>query len=391
MQDKQSRRQLLAAVGMAGAGLLAGCSGDGDGTDTDSETTDGSDDGTQETTDGSDNGTDTDSETTDGGGTPDGSDLNIGVVTGAGGLGDQGFNDLANEGVQRAEQELGVSYNLVEPDDVTEFEQFHRQFAQSSSPEYDLVFGIGFTHADTLETISQDFPDTNFAIIDGVVEQSNVASYTFKEHEGSYLVGVAAGHLSTRDFGVDAGSTDPNSKRLGFIGGVESFLINKFRAGYAAGAQSVDSEIEVLASYVGSFSDPSSAKESAKGMYSNDADIIFPAAGGSGVGVFQAAQEDERLGFGVDTRKSVTQSEYSNVILGSMIKQTDNAVFQAIESLAAEEYAGGSVVELGLEDGGVDLVTGEEIGDQIPEDVMTAVDDSRQGIIDGDIDVPSEL
>jgi basic membrane protein A len=356
---------------MAGVGLLAGCSGDGDGTDTSSETTDGSD-----------GGTDTSS---------DGPAANIGVVTGAGGLGDQGFNDLANEGVQRAEEELGISYNLVEPDNVTEFEQFHRQFAQSSSPEYDLVFGVGFTHADTLGTISQDFPDTDFAIIDGVVEQPNVASYTFKEHEGSYLVGVAAGHLSTRDFGVEAGNTDPDSTRLGFVGGVESFLINKFRAGYAAGAQSVDPNIEVLASYVGSFSDPSSAKESAKGMYSNDADIIFPAAGGSGVGVFQAAQEDGRLGFGVDTRKSVTQSEYSDVILGSMIKQTDNAVFQAIESLVNDEYAGGSVIELGLEDGGVDLVTGEEIGDQIPDDVMTAVDDSRQGIIDGNIDVPTEI
>ena len=373
MRNKWSRRSVLTAGSVVGVSFLAGCTSEGSNDDDSND-----DDGGETNTTG--NGEDL-----------PGSDLNIGVVTGAGGLGDQGFNDLANEGVQRAEDELGISYNLVEPEDVTEFEQFHRQFAQSSSPEYDLVFGIGFTHADTLDSLSEDFPETNFAIIDGVVEKSNVASYTFKEHEGSYLVGVAAGHLTNREFSVDSGRTDPNSKRIGFVGGVESFLINKFRAGYAAGAQSVDSEIEVLASYVGSFSDPSSAKETAKGMYSNNADMIFPAAGGSGVGVFQAAQEDERLGFGVDTRKSVTQPDYSDVILGSMIKQTDNAVFEAIESLVNDEYAGGEIVELGLEDGGVDLTTGEDIGDQIPDEVMQAVDESRQGIIDGEIDVPSEI
>jgi basic membrane protein A len=228
-------------------------------------------------------------------------------------------------------------------------------------------------------------------IVDAVVDQPNVASYTFQEHEGSFLVGVVAGHLTNQNFSAGVGRTDPESKRIGFIGGVESFLINKFRAGYAAGAQTIDEEIEVLASYVGSFSDPASAKESAKGMYSNGADLIFPAAGGSGVGVFQAAQEDERLGFGVDTRKSVTQSEYANAILGSMIKRTDRAVFESIEATVNGELPVGENVALGLEEEGVNFVTGEEIGGDIPEDVMADVDEKRQSIIDGDISVPSEL
>jgi len=382
MPDKTGRRTVLKSAGAVGIGLLAGCSGDGG---------DGSDGGSNESSDGGDTETPGGTATADSSDGGTGSDASVGIVFAAGGLGDQGFNDLAHEGIQRAESDLGISFDMAQPDDVTQFEQFQRRFAQSSSPDYDLICTIGFTQAQTLKTISQEFPDQQFMIVDGLVEQPNVASYTFREHEGSYLVGVAAGHLTNREFSAGGGSTNPDARRIGFVGGVESFLINKFRAGYAAGAQSVDSEIEVLASYVGSFSDPSSAKESAKGMYANDADLIFPAAGGSGVGIFQAAQEDGRLGFGVDTRKSITQSEYADVILGSMIKRTDRAVFESIDSFVSDEFPSGETVALGLERDGVNFVAGDTIGDQIPDGVTSAIDESRQAIVDGEIDVPSEL
>jgi basic membrane protein A len=365
MTVSNKRRVVLRSIGAAGLGLLAGCTGGGD---------DGGTDGTGSNDDSADTAA-----------------KNIAIVFATGGLGDLGFNDLAHAGIQRAESELGIQYDMAEPDDNTQFEQYQRRFAQSTDPDYDLICCIGFAQAPTLSEIAPEFPEQNFMIIDSVVEASNVASYTFKEHEGSYLLGVAAGNLTSREFTAGGGSTNPGSNRLGFVGGVESFLINKFLAGYQAGALSVDPDIEVRSSYVGSFSDPATAKESAKGMYANDVDLIFPAAGGSGVGVFQAAMEDERLAFGVDTPQSETQPQFAEVILGSMVKKTDSAVYRAIESEVDDALPMGEASTLGVAEEGVAFVLGEAIGDAIPSDVLDAVDEAKESIINAEIEVPDEI
>lgn len=374
MVDKPTRREILGATGIAGAGLLAGC--------TSGESGDGS---------AADGGSDTRTETTSGDSTASGPVANIGLVLGVGGLGDQGFNDLAHAGLQRAEEELGISFDMAQPDDQTQFEQYQSRFADSSSPEYDLVCCIGYTQASTLSDVAQEYPDQQFVIVDdSSVEQPNVASYTFEEHKGAYLVGTAAALLTARDFSAGGGSTAGDTTALGFVGGQDSYLINKFRAGYAAGARDVDDDIEVLASYVGSFSDPSTAKESAKGMFSNGADIVYPAAGGSGVGVFQAAQEDGNFAFGSDTQKSLTQPDFADVILGSMLKQTDNAIFESVQSVVDDSFPAGENVSLGLESDGVSLAWGDALGGDVPESVADTVEEKRQAIISGDIDVPSE-
>lgn len=351
MANTSNRRRVLTVAGGIGVGTLAGCLGGG--------------------SDGS-------------------ASLNVGLVLGVGGTGDEGFNDLAYEGAQRAESELDISFDMAQPDDETQFEQYQRRYAQSTDPDYDLICAIGYTQSSTLEDVSAEFPDQDFMIVDSVVEESNVASYTFREHEGAFLAGTVAGHLTGRDFDAGGGSTSSDDSAIGFVGGTDSYLINKFRSGYEAGARAVDEEIDVLASYVGSFSDPSTAKESAKGMYANGADVIYAAAGGSGVGVFQAAQEDGRFGFGSDTQKSVTQSEYADVILGSVIKKTDQAVYRAIESHLDDAFPAGENVALGLDEDGIDFAYGDEIGDAIPDEIATAIDENRQAIIDGEIDVPAE-
>lgn len=376
MVGKKSRRSWLKATGVAGVGLLAGCSsGGGDSEDGGSGGNESGDD----TTTASDSGT------------SEGPTANIGLVLGVGGLGDQGFNDLAHEGVQRAEEELGISFDMAQPDDETQLRQYQSRFAGSTDPEYDLVCCIGYTQASALSEVAPNNPDQDFMIVDATVDEPNVAGYTFEEHKGAFLIGTIGAHLTTQSFAAGGGETTADTKTLGFVGGTDSFLINKFRAGYEAGAQDVDSEIEVLASYVGSFSDPSTAKESAKGMYSNGADIVYPAAGGSGVGVFQAAQEDTRFSFGSDTPKSITQPSYANVILGSMIKKTDSAVYEGIEAIVNDAFDGSTNVALGLESEGVGVAWGDQLGSEIPQEVKDAVETKRQAIIDGDIEVPSEL
>ncbi len=372
MAGKKSRRSWLKATGVAGVGLLAGCSSGGGES-------------------GSGGGGNATNASASGGSGSDGPTANVGLVLGVGGLGDQGFNDLAHEGVQRAEEELGISFDMAQPDDETQLRQYQSRFAGSTDPEYDLVCCIGYTQASALSEVAPNNPDQQFMIVDATVDEPNVTGYTFQEHKGAFLIGTIGAHLTTQSFAADGGETTADTKTLGFVGGTDSFLINKFRAGYEAGAQDVDDEMEVLASYVGSFSDPATAKESAKGMYSNGADIIYPAAGGSGVGVFQAAQEDSRFSFGSDTPKSVTQPNYADVILGSMIKQTDAAVYEGIEAVVNGEFDGSTNVALGLESEGVGVAWGDQLGSDIPQEVKDAVETKRQAIIDGDIEVPSEL
>ncbi len=364
------RRRFLTTVGGAGIVALAGCTGGPDGGD--------------ESPDGTDTGTGTGTETGDG---MDATD--VGMVYATGGLGDGSFNDQAQQGLFQAEEELGVGYQEAQPDAVSEFGSFQQQFAESSDPEYDLVCCIGFLQTDALSTTAENYPDQQFMLVDSVVERPNVASYTFQEHEGSFLVGQLAGALTTTDFAAGAGSTDPDAASVGFVGGVESDLIRKFEAGFTAGVGYADGDVEVLTNYVGDFNEPSAGQEAALSMYGQGADIVYHAAGNTGTGVFQAAQEEGRFAIGVDRDQSVTKESYRDVILASMVKRVDTAVFDAIEAVVDGSFEGGSVVSLGLEQDGVDIVYGQQLGSEIDGDLTDAIADSRQAIVNGDIDVPA--
>ncbi|QCC47591.1 BMP family lipoprotein [Halobellus limi] len=376
------RRTFVKATGVAGIAGLAGCSGgptggsDGD-TATETETSGG--DGS-----GDSGGEETTTEPSD-----DGPAANVGMVYATGGLGDGSFNDQAQQGALEAEEELGVSFNEAQPDEVAQFSTFQQQFAQSTDPDYDLVCCIGFLQADALSETAADYPDQNFMLVDSVVDASNVDNYVFAEHEGSYLAGLMASLLTTRDFSAGAGSTAGDSTNVGFVGGVESDLIRKFEAGFVAGVEAGSDDVDVSTNYTGSFNDPAAGKEAATAMYNSGADIVYHAAGNTGTGVFQAAQEQEKFAIGVDRDQSITKPSYADVILGSMVKRVDTAVYTSIESVVEGNFEGGDTIELGLDQEGVALVYGDQLGSEIPDDVADEVATAREDIIAGDIDVPS--
>ncbi|WP_049893167.1 BMP family lipoprotein [Natronococcus jeotgali] len=348
----RDRRRFLRAAGAAGLATMAGCVG-------------GFGEGGSET------------------------DAAVGMVYATGGTGDDSFNDMAQQGVQQADEEFDITYDEAEPESVGEFEGAQRDFAASG--DYDLVSCIGFAQADALSGNAEEYPDQDFIIVDAAVESDNVRSYNFDEPAGSFLVGTLSALLTGTEFAAGNGETNPDESVVGFVGGEESPLIESFQAGFEAGVEHVDSSVEVLSSYVGDFNDTASGQETARSMYNDGADIVFHAAGRTGVGVFQAAEAEGRFAIGVDDDQSVSQEDYADVILASMVKRVDEAVFTAIESVINDEFEGGETERLGLEEDGVETVYGQSIGDQIPDEITEEVETTRQAIIDGEIEVPQEL
>ena len=381
MRDTNSRRRFLRAAGTVGALGLAGCTTGGGGN---------SGSGGQNGSGGSGSGGQNGSNGSGGSGGQGDSGINVAMVYALGGLGDQSFNDAAHRGAQRAKEELGINYTEAQPESETAFSTFQRRFARSQDPVYDLVCAIGFLQKSAVEESAQNFPDQQFMIVDEQVDRENVASYLFREAQGSFQVGHLAGLLTTRQFSAGGGETNPEQATVGFVGGVDSPLIRKFQAGYEAGVTYAEENAEVLTAYVGSFSDPTGGREAAISMYDNGADIVFHASGATGTGVFQAAQENGRYAIGVDSDQSVTNEDFANVILASMVKRVERAVFSSIENVTKDSFNGGSVTNLGLERDGVETVYGQQLGSAIPQEVKSAIEQSRKEIIDGQIDVPTE-
>ena len=374
MRADIDRRRFLTAAGATGLVGLAGCSGGpsegGDGADGDDES------GEDESSGGDDSASEP--------------PATIGIVYSDGGLGDNSFNDAAQQGLFQAEAEYGIVYDESQPEGTGEFNDFQQRYAGSTDPDYDLVSCIGFNQTDALAENAPQFPEQDFMIVDSVVDEPNVASYVFREHEGSFLMGVLAAQLSTTSFAAGAGETNPESTTVGFVGGVDSPVIRRFQAGYEAGVAHVDADVDVVVSYVGSYADPTGGQEAALSMYQNGADLVYHASGATGVGVFQAAQQEGRFAFGVDLDQSVTESEFADVIVASMVKRVDTAVYESVGNVIDGDHQGGSSTALGLESNGVECVYGQEIGDAVPEPITTAVADAREAIIAGDIDVPTE-
>jgi basic membrane protein A len=379
------RRTFIKGTGVAGIAGLAGCTGGptDDATSSPTATEGGGDDSDTDATE---------TETT----TESGPAANVGMVYALGGLGDKSFNDAAKRGVVQAEEELGIAFSEVQPESGDEFPQFQRRFAQSQDPDYDLVCCIGFAQQSALAETAPNFPDQNFMLVDAVVDEPNVANYLFREEEGSFQVGHLAGAMTVREFSAGSGETTPDSPQVGFVGGVDAPLIRKFQAGYEAGVayageQYADSDIEVNAAYAGSFSDSATGKEIATSMYQNGADIVYHAAGATGLGVFQAAKEQNGYAIGVDSDQSLTEPNFADVIMASMVKRVETPVFESIENVVNDSFNGGSNTTLGLEEDGVACVYGDQLGSEIPQEVKDNVAETREAIIAGDIDVPTEV
>ena len=303
-------------------------------------------------------------------------DGNVAVVFATGGLGDKSFNDAAYEGLKRAEEELGISFDYAEPSAVAEYETFLNRFA--SMGKYDLIISIGFDQADALNTVAGQNPNQKFAIVDAVVDQPNVASFVYAEKERGFLMGVAAGMMTTM-------TDDPlinSQKKVGVVGGMKIPLIDANIAGYIAGAKYVDPDIEVQHSYVGSWADPSKGKELTVSMIENGVDVIWQAAGRSGLGVINAAKENDVYAIGADSDQGYLASEH---VLTNGMKFVNNTVFQAIQDVLNDDLNTGTNV-LGVEERGLGYT--ESL---LPESVVEELESVKEKIVAGEIEIPEKI
>jgi basic membrane protein A len=305
----------------------------------------------------------------------------IGVAYDTGGRGDRSFNDSAYAGVEAAIEEHGGEVQDLSPNaDASNRADLLTQLADEG---FNPIIAVGFAYGDVIGDVAGQYPDTTFAIIDSSVAEvgaDNLVGLLFAEEQGSFLAGVAAALKTETD-------------HIGFVGGVETGLIKKFEAGYVAGAQAVNPDIQIERAYISpegdfsGFNDPARGQIVAQGQFDAGADIVYHAAGGSGLGVFQAAAASSGRAIGVDSDQynTVDDPALQAVIMTSMLKRVDNAVQGFITDFVNDEIEGGADVVNDLSTDGVGLST---TGGFI-DDIQADIDDYRQQIIDGDIEVPT--
>jgi basic membrane protein A len=318
-----------------------------------------------------------------GGGDSGTEELMVGVAYDTGGRGDRSFNDSAIAGVEAAIEEHGGEVRDLSPNsDASNRADLLTQLADEG---YNPVIAVGFAYGDIIGDVASQYPDTTFAIIDSSVAelgQDNLVGLLFAEEQGSFLAGVAAALKTT-------------TNTVGFVGGVETPLIEKFEAGYLAGVEAVNPEITVLSQYISpagdfsGFNDPARGQIVAQGMFDQGADIVYHAAGGSGIGVFQAAAASNARAIGVDSDQynTVDDPALQAVIMTSMLKRVDNAVQNFLDGYVEGDVPGGEDVVYDLESEGVGLST---TGGFI-DDIQDQIDDYRTQIVDGEIEVPTTV
>jgi len=327
-------------------------------------------------------------------GAEDKSKVHVGIVFDIGGKDDRSFNAAAWAGVKCAETgkwpngescgkpALGIVLRDIEPGNPTSIEPAMRAFAERS---YDLIIGVGFAQAPIMEQVAKDYPRIQFAIIDGVSELPNVASLVFKEHEGSYLVGMLAAKTT-------------KTGTIGFLGGMDIGLIHRFETGYEEGARSVNPNIRVIQNYVGvtdgAWNNPGKGKEIALAQISKGADVIFTAAGNSGLGAFDAVEQQGKQNgrathfvIGVDSNQNMVKPGF---VLTSMVKRVDNVVYQIVEDDVTHRFSPGLHV-FGLDKEGVGYAMDQFNKDLITAETIKQAEEAKQKIIQGDIKVTDAM
>ncbi|HEV8484815.1 MAG TPA: BMP family ABC transporter substrate-binding protein [Blastocatellia bacterium] len=299
----------------------------------------------------------------------------IGIVFDIGGKDDKSFNSAAWEGIKRAAQDFPIHMRDVEPGEPSSIEPCMRVLAERG---YDLIVGVGFAQAPIMESVAADYPNQKFAIIDGVIDKPNVASLLFKEHEGAFLVGMIAGSVT-------------RTNKIGFVGGMDIPLIHRFETGYMEGARFANPKIQVFENYVGvtdgAWNNPGKGKELAKAQIERGADIIFQAAGNSGLGVFDAAEETHNLAIGVDSNQNWVKPGF---VLTSMMKRVDVAVYKTVQEVVEGRFTGGFHL-FGLENEGVSYALDDYNRALIPQSVLDQVERAKQEIIGGRIKVTDAM
>ena len=302
----------------------------------------------------------------------------VALIIAQGGLGDRSYNDSGYAGLTKAAQDFGVQVKAIESrDPVGQGEQLLRQAAKAG---FDLVITLEFTHFEPLARVAPDFPKTMFSILNIGVDKPNVVSVIFKEHEGSFLAGALAA-LVTRNTAIPGVNAQ---KVIGVIGGTKSVGIDKFIVGYEEGAKFIDKDTKVLVSYSNSFGDPAKGKELALAQFQQGADIVYQVAGGTGEGVIAAAKETGRYAIGVDSDQDFIAPGH---VLTSMLKRVDLAVYDLVSRLVKGTLKGGTVVTLGLKEGGVGLSEMKFTRHIVPKAYVDRVEQLRRDIIAGKIKV----
>ena len=334
------------AVALAAGLLLAGCGGGGDG-----------DEGA---------GTTTQAE----------SDVRVALVTDIGQLSDRGFNQLAFEGLKRAGRELGIETRVVESKSTADYVPNYASLARQG---FDLIIGVGFAQGDAIDTAAARFPNTKFAIVD--VDQtglkhtpSNLVGLLFKEQEAGFLAGYLAGLEAKRE----------NATTIGSVGGFKEPPVDRFIAGYQAGAMEAMPGIETLNGYSSDWDDQAKCKELALNQIARGAQIVFQVAGGCGLGALDAAREKNVWGIGVDA----DQSFLGPHVLTSALKRVDQAVFETIQTVVDDSWQGGRNLTFGLGENGVGL---GKISSKVPQEDLDALENVKDRIRSGEISVPTEL
>ncbi len=313
----------------------------------------------------------------------DQSKVHVGIVFDLGGKDDRSFNAAAWEGVRRAAKDFSIVLRDVEPGDPTSIEPAMRAFAERG---YSLIIGIGFDEAPIIESVAKDYPNLNFAIVDGIINLPNVASLVFKEHEGSYLVGMIAAMTS-------------KSGTLGFLGGMDIPLIHKFEVGFEEGARAINPSVRIIPNYIGvtatAWNDPVKGKELARTQIEKGADVIFAAAGNSGLGAFDAVEQygkddqghARKFAIGVDSNQNWVKPGY---VLTSMVKRVDNAVYQTVRD-RVEGRALDGIHVYGLDNDGIGYAVDEHNKDLFPPETIKTLDEAKRNIISGQIKVTNAM
>lgn len=298
-------------------------------------------------------------------------DPKLAVIYDAGGKFDKSFNQSASEGAERFKKETKIGYMEVQVASDTQTEQVLRNLARKN---VDLIAAIGFAQSQAVQNIAKEFPKTKFVLIDGVASGDNVSSVLFKEQEGSYLVGVAAA-MATK------------TKKLGFIGGMDIPLIRAFVCGYAQGAKAVDPKIEITQNIVGSTSsswnDPAKGAELARAQFERGVDVLFAAAGGSGMGSLQMAKEKGKLAIGVDSNQNAL---HPGTMLTSMVKRVDQAIYDSFMQVKNGTFKAG-ISNKGLKEAGVDWALDKDNRSLITPEIEKRVNAAKQDILSGKVKV----
>ncbi len=293
------------------------------------------------------------------------------VVYDLGGKFDKSFNEAAHTGAEKFRTDTGIEYRDFEIQNDAQREQALRRFAQQG---YDPIIAIGFSQAAAVEKVAKEFPDSHFGIVDMVVDLPNVRSILFKEQEGSYLAGVMAAMAS------DTG-------KVGFVGGMDIPLIRKFECGYKQGVKDTKPDAQVFANMTGTtgaaWNDPVRGGELAKSQFAQGVDVVYHAAGGTGIGVIQAAADEGKLAIGVDSNQNGIAP---GSVLTSMLKRVDVAVYDAFQDVKEGEWTPGFEI-LGLNEKGVDVAMDDNNKSLVTPEMKTAVEEASAKIIAGDIEV----